>query len=168
MAAILARLPRPEARLDILHNLFEEHGELDPSQFQEATFRRFLASIGACAEPLRDVRPGPGVLAFNATLDGLCFQGDVRAAVAALGVIEYAFADISACIGQRVVARGFVAQADLVHYSLHAAIDKRHAAEFFAVVAPEWHDPAARALIEDGLAVGVHAFGALYDALAAA
>ena len=62
----------------------------------------------------------------------------------------------------RVVARGWVPQDALVHYALHAQIDERHAEEFFAVIEPQWDDPARRYFIEQGLGLGAYAFDRLY------
>ena len=79
-----------------------------------------------------------------------------------MGIIEYAFAGISALIGQAVVQRGWVRQEDLVHYALHAQIDERHAEEFFAVIEPSWDDQARRYFIEQGLELGAYVFDRLY------
>src|SRR5882762_8094799 len=56
MAALVGRIPHPKMRLDILHNLVEEHGEFNEAQFHHNTFQQFLRSIGACPEGL-DARP---------------------------------------------------------------------------------------------------------------
>src|SRR6266850_2734430 len=56
MAALVGRIPSPRARLDILHNLVEEHGDFDESAFHHTTFQRFLASIDARTEE-RDLLP---------------------------------------------------------------------------------------------------------------
>jgi pyrroloquinoline-quinone synthase len=79
-----------------------------------------------------------------------------------MGIIEYAFAGISARIGQAVVKNGWVKADDLVHYKLHAEIDMRHAEEFFAVIEPRWDDPARRYYIEQGLELGAYSFDRLY------
>jgi len=167
MAAIISRLPHPRMRLDLLHNLLEEHGDLDHEKFHEATFRRFLELIGARANPGVECTCGPAVAAFNAALDGACGSGDLDMAVACMGIIEYAFADISAAIGKACVERGWSRDDELVHYSLHAEIDKRHASEFFAVVEPRWWTPEGRAAIEQGLELGAYIFGRLYRDLLA-
>jgi pyrroloquinoline-quinone synthase len=78
-----------------------------------------------------------------------------------MGIIEYSFADISAMIGRAVVERGFVQAGDLVHYKLHAEIDKRHAQEFFAVVESNWENRQYQ--IEQGLRLGVYIFDRLYS-----
>ncbi len=85
-----------------------------------------------------------------------------------MGIIEYAFAGISAAIGSAVVRRGWVAADQLVHYKLHAEIDERHAEEFFAVVEPHWDDPRRRYLTRQGLELGAHVFDRLYRDLHAA
>ena len=61
-----------------------------------------------------------------------------------------------------VVDRGWVPANDLVHYKLHAAIDERHAEEFFAVIEPLWADKARRYFIEEGLELGAYIFDRLY------
>src|SRR5215510_11421906 len=50
MAALVGRIPSPKARLDILHNLVEEHGEFDEKSFHHTTFQTFLRSIGSDPE----------------------------------------------------------------------------------------------------------------------
>jgi pyrroloquinoline-quinone synthase len=85
-----------------------------------------------------------------------------------MGVIEFAFAGISAAIGQAVVERGWIKPDDLVHYKLHAAIDERHAEEFFAVIEPRWSDERGRYHIEQGLGLGTYIFDRLYRDLYAA
>ena len=82
--------------------------------------------------------------------------------MACMGIIEYAFAGISATIGQAVVQRGWVRQGELVHYALHAEIDERHAEEFFAVIEPHWDNPDRRYFIEQGLELGAYVFDRLY------
>jgi pyrroloquinoline-quinone synthase len=87
---------------------------------------------------------------------------ELEVGVACMGIIEYAFANISATIGRAVVQRGWVRQEELVHYALHAQIDERHAEEFFAVIEPRWADPNRRYFIEQGLELGAYVFDRLY------
>src|SRR5689334_13392552 len=47
MAALVGRIPNPKARIDILHNLVEEHGEFNEELFHHTTFQRFLRSLGS-------------------------------------------------------------------------------------------------------------------------
>ncbi len=61
-----------------------------------------------------------------------------------------------------MVDRGWVQADDLVHYKLHAAIDKRHAEEFFAIVERSWTDGTRCYFIEQVLELGAYIFDRLY------
>lgn len=161
MSGLLMRLDCPKMRLGILGNVVEEHGDFQPSRFHEATFRDFLSRMGEDKSPQAD-EIGPAVHAFNSTIMAACVSDDLEVGIACLGIIEYAFADISAIIGQAVVARGWMEQSELVHYSLHAEIDKQHAADFFKLLDPGFSDAAKRGKSEQGLRLGAYAFDRLY------
>jgi pyrroloquinoline-quinone synthase len=165
MAALVGRIPNPKSRIDILHNLVEEHGEFNPELSHHTTFQCFLRSIGSDPEMIEGGALSPALRAFNSVLTSACVLDELEVGVACMGIIEYAFAGISATIGQAVVQRGWVRQQELVHYALHAQIDERHAEEFFAVIEPRWDDPARRYFIEQGLELGAYAFDRLYSDL---
>ena len=146
-------------------------GDFSREAFHEETFRRFLSSIGSTAD-LDSLGLHPALRAFNAVLTASCVLDEMEVGIGCMGIIEYAFSGISALIGKSVVDRGWVKKDKLVHYSLHAKVDPRHAEEFFAVVEPRWADPARRYYIEQGLALGAYVFDRLYrdlhaDAIAA-
>lgn len=162
MAALVGRIPHPRQRLDILHNLVEEHGEFDETRFHHTTFQQFLRTIGSDPDKLGDVILWPALRAFNSVLTASCVLDELEVGVGCMGIIEFAFAGISAAIGKSVVNRGWVAAEQLVHYKLHAEIDERHAEEFFAVVEPLWDDPRRRHFIEQGLELGAYIFDRLY------
>jgi pyrroloquinoline-quinone synthase len=165
MAALVGRIPNPKARLDILHNLVEEHGEFQEKAFHHTTFQQFLRSIGSDPEKLESAPLHAALRAFNSVLTCACVLDELEVGVACMGIIEYAFAGISATIGQAAVQSGWVRQQDLVHYALHAEIDERHAEEFFAVIEPQWEEPPRRYFIEQGLELGAYAFDRLYSDL---
>ena len=96
----------------------------------------------------------PEVRAFNSVLTTSCVHDELEVGVGCMGIIEHAFAGISASIGRSVVARGWVDAPQLVHYKLHEQIDERHAEEFFRVVEPLWSDEARRYYIVQGLELG--------------
>ncbi len=156
MAALAARIPDSQNRLPLIHNLAEEHGlagadetpgnthsrqvgsagdglPFQPSLAHDQTFRTFLKRLGVSTPSASDPQQeGPAVRAFNLALWGSCATEPPATAFACLGAIEYAFADISALIGRSVVARGWTSNEELVHYKLHAEVDKRHAPTFLA------------------------------------
>jgi pyrroloquinoline-quinone synthase len=162
MAALVGRIPDPKARLDILHNLVEEHGEFDEHAFHHTTFQQFLRTIGSQPGRVDELPVAPALRAFNSVLTSACVLDELEVGVGCMGIVEYAFAAISALIGQTVVTRGWLKPEELVHYRLHAQIDERHAEEFFAIIEPLWADRARRYYIEQGLDLGAHIFDRLY------
>ncbi|MYA16459.1 MAG: iron-containing redox enzyme family protein [Gammaproteobacteria bacterium] len=162
MAALVGRLPDPRQRLDILRNVVEEHGDFDEAAFHHTTFQEFLRRIGSEVDTLDEVDLSPAVRAFNSILTTACVLDELEVGVACMGIIERAFAGVSATIGRAVVERGWLRRDRLIHYSLHAEIDVRHADEFFAVVEPAWQDEGRRYLIDQGLQLGAYALDRLY------
>jgi pyrroloquinoline-quinone synthase len=162
MAGLVARSPDYASRIDILHNVVEEHGDFRLSHSHAATFQAFLSSIGCDARRLSSLRPAPGVHAFNSVLFSACMLEDLEVGIACIGIIEYAFARLSARIGSDVVSRGWVTQEELIHYALHAELDVRHAEELFQLIEPKWSDPERRERIERGLELGAYIFNRLY------
>lgn len=168
LASLIVRLPTSAGRAVLVHNLAEEHG-LDEENLAEGfrahlahdrTFAKFLGTLGVDGETLAASDPEPPVQAFNLALLGACSTEPPGFALAALGMIEYAFADISALIGRRVVELGWVKSEELVHYSLHAEIDKRHAAELFEAAEAACDDSE---MLTRGLAFGRYIFDRLYQ-----
>jgi pyrroloquinoline-quinone synthase len=162
MAGLVARSPDYASRIDILHNVVEEHGDFSLSASHAMTFQAFLASLGCDVRRLHSLRPAPGVHAFNSVLYSACMLEELETGIACIGIIEHAFARLSAQIGREVVARGWVERERLVHYSLHAELDVRHAEEFFQLIEPKWSDPEKRERIERGLELGAYIFDRLY------
>ena len=162
MAALVGRLPDPRQRLDILRNVVEEHGDFEEAAFHHTTFREFLSRIGSNVDRLDELELLPAVRAFNSILTAACLMDELEVGIACMGIIERAFAGVSAMIGRAVVARGWLPRERVIHYSLHAEIDVRHADEFFAVVEPAWEDEGRRYLIDQGLQLGAYALDRLY------
>lgn len=165
MAALVGRIPEPGRRLDILRNLIEEHGDFDESAFHHSTFREFLGRLGCDVAALDGLALLPEVRAFNSVLTTACVLDELEVGIACMGIIELAFAGISASIGTAVVARGWLPAERMIHYQLHAEIDERHAEEFFAVIEDAWDDPRRRYHVEQGLELGAYAFDRLFHDL---
>ena len=165
MAALVARLPDPRQRLDLLRNLVEEHGDFREEAFHISSFRDFLTRLGGVEAAELPPLP-PALHAFQAALSGSCSFDELETGLACLGFIEYAFAELSTLIAVAVVERGWIAPQELRHYRLHARIDEEHAAEFFMVIESAWDEPERRIHVERGLALGAQLFRRLYDDLA--
>lgn len=161
LAALAARLGEPEDRFGLLKNLVDEHGDFDPGSCHTATFARFLGLLGG--KPPEGAEPP--VRAFNAALWGVCTDAEPELGLGCVGAIESEFADASEAIGAAAIARGWVDGGSLVHYSLHAAIDKRHARELLEPLGRR--GPARRELGRRGMEFGEFLLDRLYRDLLA-
>jgi pyrroloquinoline-quinone synthase len=162
MAGLIARIPDPKSRLEVLRNLVEEHGEFKEDAFHHTTFQRFLETLGSDIDKLDAMGLWPQVRAFNAVLTTACILDEIEVGIATMGIIEYAFATISEAIGVAVVKNGWVPKEKLTHYSLHASLDKKHAEDFFVLVEKSLADPKRSYFVRQGLELGAYAFDRLY------
>lgn len=165
MASLIARIPNAKDRLDIIHNLLEEHGHMEEGQFHITSFKNFLASIGSDTSKLDTIKISPQIRAFNCVLTTSCTFDDLSVGLSCLGVIERAFASISALIAKTVLANGWLKQDELYHYNLHADLDIKHSEEFFILVERFWRNNKKRQAIKQGLELGAYIFDRLYTDL---
>lgn len=164
MAALAAKIPAPELRLEVLRNIWEEHGEGRLAQAHGKTFLEFLKRLGGVTEEQVYLRGlSADVRIFNTTLSGAAVLDDFIIAVGMLGIIERMFSDISAWIGQSVVANGWLAENEMIHYALHQELDIKHSDDFFEIIEPMFAKSAEnRYLIEQGLRLGATLFNNMY------
>lgn len=166
MAMLAARMPRPEQRWPILHNVGEEHGEGQYSMSHEHTFLTLLDRLDVSHEAIATRPQWPEVKAFNIALMGACSQDDIYLGAAVLGIIEDIFSGISAFLGDAIIERGWLERDDLIHYATHATLDIEHAADFYRILATPYEASEAEAYaIEQGLALGAYIFMQLYRGL---
>lgn len=167
MAAVAAKIPDAELRLEILRNVWEEHGEGDLSKAHGATFREFLRRLaGVTPVDLERRALWPEARLFDTTLAGASVLDEFVVGVAMLGTIERMFVEISRWIGQAVVERGWLAEHEMIHYDLHETLDVKHSQDFFDVLEQRWgDDPESRYFVEQGVRLGATAFDTLYRGL---
>ena len=167
MAALAAKIPTPELRLEVLRNAWEEHGEGSLTQAHGKTFLEFLRRIGNISEEdvyLRGL--WADVRIFNTTLSGVSVLDDFIIAVGVLGMIERMFSDISAWIGKGVIENGWLGEDEMIHYKLHQELDIKHSEDFFKIIELPFQKSAEnRYLIEQGLRLGATLFDNLYKGL---
>jgi pyrroloquinoline-quinone synthase len=160
IACLLSRIKDTKQRTKLLHNLVDEHGDLNESVCHQNTFKTFLASIGS--KGIDGLYPSAPVLAFNTALSGACAYEELELGLSCLGIIEYAFADISALIAKQIVERGWVSADVLCHYTLHADLDISHSQDLFSTVEEAWYSPERSIYAEQGLYLGAYIFDQLY------
>jgi len=162
MASLIARIHEPQARINILKNLVEEHGEFQNETFHETTFKEFLNRLGSKKNDPMGADLSPALRAFNSVLITACTFDEIEVGICCMGIIEYLFADISACIGKTVVKRNWFSEDQMIHYTLHEKIDKGHAQDFFTIVENKFDDKERLYYIDQGLQLGAYIFDRLY------
>lgn len=167
MAALAAKIPSPELRIEILRNVWEEHGEGHLSYGHGNTFLEFLKRLDSVTpEHVHLQGLWPEIRIFNTTLAGVSVLDDFLVSVATLGIIERMFSDISARIGQGVIKSGWMKEEDMIHYKLHQELDIKHSEDFFSILRQSYDRTAEnRYHIEQGLRLGATLFNDLYAGL---
>jgi len=167
MAALAAKIPAAELRVEVLRNVWEEHGEGDAKRVHGHTFIEFLSRLAAVGTSDIEKRTlWPEIRIFNTVLSGACVLDEYLIGTAMLGMIERMFCDISAIIGHSIVARGWLKPEQMIHYNLHEKLDIKHSDDFFDVLRPSWEKSLEnRYYIEQGLRMGASVFNGLYRGL---
>jgi hypothetical protein len=165
MAILASRLPRADARMALVENLFDEHGRGSLVHGHERTFLLLLERLGADVARA-DRAPWPEVRVFNAALTGIASFDSPLTGLAVFGIIEDLFSGISLELGRGIVARGWLEAGEVAHYPTHATLDEEHADGFYRLLdAPYGEDPHTAREIEQGLVLGGHVFLRLYEDL---
>lgn len=167
MAALAAKIPYAALRMEVLRNVWEEHGEGDAERVHGRTFVTLMERLAGLNEQELSRRAlWPEVRIFNTALAGACVLDEYLIGTATLGIIERTFCDISRLIGAAIVDRGWLKADQVIHYSLHQDLDIKHAQDFFNVLGPAWDENIEnRYYIEQGLRMGATLFDGLYAGL---
>lgn len=167
MSALAAKIPSPKLRLEVLRNVWEEHGEGNISLSHGSSFLEFLEKIGNISiEEINQRALWPEVRSFNTCLSGACILDDFIIGVGAMGMIERMFCDISSIIGNGIIKRKWLSEEELVHYNVHAELDIKHSEDFFNIIAESWDkSDENKYFIEQGLRLGATIFNNLYKGL---
>jgi pyrroloquinoline-quinone synthase len=167
MAALAAKIPDPNLRLEIVRNVWEEHGEGEILKIHGKTFVEFLKRLGNISmTEINKKALWSEVRIFNTTLSGACVLDEYLIGVGAMGMIERMFCDISTWIGRGVIKNGWLTEKEMIHYNLHEKLDIKHSTDFFNILKPSWDDSEEnKYYIEQGLRMGAEVFNYLYYSL---
>lgn len=158
LAGLIANVPSWTERMDLVENLYEEHGRMDPKRVHEVTYRDFLATLGLDEPTIAAHRPSLGVIVYVRAMSELCSRGRVAEALGALAVIEEIVARASVSVRTWASVH---APAREHHFSVHETLDLQHADELFALCEPHFvHDAEA---VRHGMELGRYYHARLYD-----
>lgn len=161
LALVAGSIPTYQERVNIIKNLWEEHGEGNMGLTHGETFIELMRRLTGKKDP-QIPRPEEAVLLFNETLSGICRQSQFLRGVALIGIIERMFADISSFIGSSIVEREWLTRDNVIHYSLHEELDCIHAEDFFRILRPYYDNEEKKEVIDEGLRLGALTFLQLY------
>jgi pyrroloquinoline-quinone synthase len=164
MAVVAAKIPSAEMRVEVMRNVWEEHGEGDPMAMHGATFLELLRRLAGIDLDEIDHRVlWPELRAFNTALIGCATMDDWEVGTACFGIIERMFVDFSSWIGKAIIDHGWLSEDQLVHYKFHKEIDIKHSADFFSVLEHSGEmDERTRYCVDQGLRMGAYLFDQLY------
>ena len=167
LSALAAKIPTHQKRLEILRNVWEEHGDGQEKDFHGSTFLKFLDRLeNISVEDIQKRKLWPEVRSFNTTLIGSCVLDEFIVGSALLGMIEKMFSEISSLIGNAVVKNEWLKKKSMIHYNLHKDLDVKHSQDFFDVLEESWNESDEnKYLIEQGLRLGAYSFDQLYRGL---
>lgn len=164
MSTLAAKIPSADLRIEVLRNVWEEHGEGSLSSGHGNTFLLFLNKLGNISIDQVNLRVlWPEVRIFNTTLAGATVLDNFLVGVGMLGMIERMFSEISSWIGNSVVENGWIAESEMIHYNLHSELDVKHSQDFFNIlIDPFSKNDENKYHIEQGLRLGATLFDNLY------
>ncbi|CAO4839707.1 MAG: hypothetical protein CNLJKLNK_00870 [Holosporales bacterium] len=167
MAALAAKIPTTAMRLEIIRNVWEEHGEGSLENSHTKTFLEFLKRLGNVTfDDVYKRTLWPEVRIFNSAITAVCTLDDYMTGIGAMGIIEYMFSDISKIIGTGIIKRGWMQEDTIVHYKTHEILDVRHADDFFKIVEKTYAtNREHKYYIEQGLWFGATLFDMMYKQL---
>jgi hypothetical protein len=138
LGLLIALAPSYKERAIILRNLNDEHGNGDITQSHVATFEKFLSTLISHTKHDLQYYKEKGSSDFVAKfVDELLVMADDtklnwNAKLAALGMIEYVYINVSEYICEYVTK--LIGIEEIEHYSIHNAIDYDHAMDFFKML----------------------------------
>ncbi len=165
MAMLFSRLPNYRDRVKILDNIVEEHGNFDINKTHASTFKLFLNRLGCNAEDIENQNASIEAELFNQVLMNVAKNEDPLFGVGCIGIVEYAFIFISSQIGKSILEKGWITKGKLIHYNIHAELDKTHAAELFSIAEPHIKDIKVKNKVKKGMELGAYIFSQLYEQL---
>lgn len=164
LAALIAQIHDYRLRMELVENLYCEHGSMDPAEIHVVTYRSFLHALGIEDAAIDGSVPGiPATVYVRAVLD-LCARAPVVEALAAMGVIEEIVARVSPIVGRFGARRASAGTGS--HFSVHETLDFSHADELYAL-AERAASPERPREVARGLELGWYYQRRLYDDLVA-
>jgi pyrroloquinoline quinone (PQQ) biosynthesis protein C len=125
LAAAISFVKDEAARLLLVHNLYEEHGNLEMGRVHPALFRQFVRGIGLQPEALERLSSGSAGVEAARYVTSICREGPGHRALGALYVTELLFGPACEAIMAGLKQINLSAHAT-EFFSLHAVAEEHH------------------------------------------
>lgn len=142
LAAAISHVRDDDARLLLVSNLYEEHGELDPAKIHPEMFRRFVRALGLDPRALQDGAGTVGKRTADRVME-ICRTGPAHRALAALYAIELLFGAASELFGRGLERLGLSLDAR-EFFVVHAFAEEHHAEQLRVALATSCRSSADR------------------------
>lgn len=162
LSALITSIEDFRLRMELVDNLYEEHGRMNLERVHVVTYRVFLRALGVSDEVLARGRPNLPSLCYTRALLDLCARQSAAEGLGALAVIEEVVARVSPVAAAVGRARADGATIG-THFGAHEVLDVSHAEELYAVALRLPDD--AIPLIDRGMRLGMYYHRRLYDDL---
>jgi pyrroloquinoline-quinone synthase len=131
LAAAISHVRDEKARMLLVANLYEEHGDLDPARTHPALFRKYIDALGLDPRELEKPADGSPGLRLASRFRTVCQQGPDTRAVAILYAFESLFSPACAMIA-RGLRRTELPEEGVDFFDVHAVADVSHADQLHA------------------------------------
>lgn len=163
LSALITQIKDWRLRMELVENLFEEHGRSKAAAVHVVTYRSFLHALGIDGARIDAYEPAlPSLCYIRAMLD-LCARQPVAEAVGALAVVEETVARVSPIAARFGALRSTGAKLGS-HFSAHEVLDVSHANELYDV-ASRLGESTIEGVIR-GMQLGMYYHTRLYSDLA--
>jgi len=162
---LCSRLESYAARLNILENIFDEHGNGNINKSHGNTYKKYLINLGVSEKTIEKSSNHISVSNFYSKINQIVKEDNIDKAIAMYGIIENRYTEISSFIAKSVLKNNWLEKSKLSHYSIHEELDIHHAKLFYNLIEKKWSNNESMKHIVNGLIIGNGLILKLFDEL---
>ena len=151
---LCSRINSYSERLNILENIFDEHGNGDVKKSHGETYKQYLINLGIEKDKIKKNDFHISVKNFYSKIDNVVRNDDLQKAIAMYGIIEDRYTIISSVIAKTLLKNNWLDNSKLAHYLVHEEIDMYHSKLFYDLIEKKWLDNSSNIPIKEGLNLG--------------
>jgi len=151
---LCSRIDSYSERLNILENIFDEHGNGDVKKSHGKTYKQYLINLGVKEHKIKKNEFHISVKNFFSKVDNIVSNDDPQKAIAMYGIIEDRYTIISSIIAKTLLKNNWLDESKLAHYLVHEEIDMYHSKLFYDLIQKKWLNRSSNIQIKEGLNLG--------------